>query len=42
MRAAAVAAPAHLRHVQHHLADGDQGLRHDAVLLDAAEDIRER
>lgn len=42
MRAAAVAAPAHLRHLQHDIAHRDQGLRHDAVLLDAAQDIRKR
>ena len=42
MRPTDVPSSAHIRHVQHHSTDGDQGLRYDAVLMDAAQDIRKR
>lgn len=42
VRVANVAPSSHLRYVQHNIADRDKRIRNDAVLVDAAQDIRQR
>lgn len=42
MRIGDVTSSADLRYVQHDSPDGDQGIRHDAVFVDATQDLWKR